>query len=207
MYPWYQSWLLWLIVVVAISMLLAILVIRVWLRNTAERRHTLNILRNIADRLLREVVLPDGVGGYVGVDVLLLRDQQLHLLLLRHAEGAIFAGDKMDQWSVVGKRRFVFHNPLPALQDRVIALRAIVPEFSIVPRVLFTGKCYFPKGCPENVALFDELTAPLWRRKKTAAILDARLEAAWTRLRETAGIPSGRETRPLSAPLSGAQVT
>lgn len=198
----YENWLLWLIAAVAICLLTAVVIVMIWLRATAARRHTLGTLRNIADRLLRDVVLPDGVGGHVGVDVLLLRDNRLYLLLLRHADGAIFAGDKMDQWSVVGRRRFVFRNPLHALQDRAIALRVLTPEFEVVPRVLFTGHGHFPKGCPENADLFEEFARSLRRKNKPTVTLDAKLEAAWTRLCEAAGVPLGKETPPLSAPLS-----
>ncbi|MBU6420998.1 MAG: hypothetical protein KGL98_07610 [Gammaproteobacteria bacterium] len=200
MHLWYENWLLWLIVAVVICVLVAVVVAMIRLRVTAARRHTLGTLRNIADRLLRDVVLPDGVGGHVGVDVLLLRDNQLYLLLLRHADGAIFAGDKMDQWSVVGRRRFVFHNPLHALQDRAIALRALVPEFSIMPQVLFTGRGHFPKGCPAKVALFEEFAGPLRRKKKPKVMLDAKLEAAWTRLREAAGVPADKEVPAVKSP-------
>lgn len=207
MHPWYENWLLWLSVAIAICILAVAIAMFIWLRLTAARRHTLGALRNIADRLLREVVLPDGVGGHVGVDVLLLRDKQLYLLLLRHADGAIFAGDKMDQWSAVGRRRFVFHNPLHALQDRSIALRALVPEFNVVACVLFTGKCHFPKGCPANVALFADFIGPLRRKKKPRLILDSQLETAWTRLREAAGVPAGEETPAAGLGLSGTPAT
>ena len=207
MHLWYENWLLWLIVAIAICLLISAIAILFWLRFTAVRRHTLATLRNIADRLLRDVVLPDGIGGHIGIDVLLLRDNRLYLLLLRHADGAIFAGGKLDQWSVVGRRRFVFRNPLHALQDRAIALRALMPEFDVVPRVLFTGHGRFPKGCPENTQLFEEFVRPLRRKEKNTVVLDARLEAAWTRLREAAGVPPGRETSPLSASLSDAAAT
>ena len=196
MHLWYESWLLWLIMAIAICLLTSAFVFLIWLRFTAARRHTLGTLRNIADRLLRDVVLPDGVGGHIGIDVLLVRDNRLYLLLLRHADGAIFAGDKMDQWSVVGRQRFVFGNPLHALQDRAIAVRALLPEFEVVPRVLFTGRGHFPKGCPGNAQLFEEFARPLRRMKKDTAVLDTRLESAWTRLREAAGVPPGKETPP-----------
>jgi hypothetical protein len=206
MHPWYENWLLWLIIAIAICLLASATAVLIWLRFTATRRRTLGALRNIADRLLRDVVLPDGVGGHIGIGALLLRDNRLYLLLLRHADGAIFAGDKMDQWSVVGRQRFVFRNPLHALQDCTIAVRALAPEFAVVPRVLFTGHGHFPKGRPENVELFEEFVRPLRRKKKNTVALDTRLDAAWTRLCDAAGVPPGRET-PLSAPLSDAAAT
>ncbi len=193
MHLWYVSWLLWLAVAVLACLLAAVIAIFIWLRFTAARRNMLGALRNIADRLMRDVVLPDGVGGHIGVDALLLRDGKLYLLLLRHADGAVFAGSKMDQWSAVGRRRFVFRNPLHALQDRSIALRALAPELNIVQRVLFTGKCHFPKGCPAEAELFEDFIRPLWRKIKPAVTLDTGLEAAWTKLCAAAGVHAGEE--------------
>ena len=207
MHLWYENWLLWVIVAVIVCLMAAASAILVWLRFTATRRHTLSTLRNIADRLLRDVVLPDGVGGHIGIDALLLRDNQLYLLLLRHADGAIFAGDKMDQWSVVGRRRFVFRNPLHALQDRTIALHALAPEFTVVPRVLFTGHGHFPKGCPDNVELFEVFAKPLWRKKKPVVLVDAQMEAAWARLRNAAGVPIGKEAPPVRSTSADAPAT
>lgn len=194
MHPWYASWLLWLAVAVLACLLAAVIALFIWLRLTAARRNMLGTLRNIADRLMRDVVLPDGVGSHIGVDALLLRDGKLYLLLLRHADGAVFAGSKMDQWSAVGRRRFVFRNPLHALQDRSIALRALTPELDIVPRVLFTGKCHFPKGCPAEVQLFDDFARPLRRKKKPAVALDAKLKAAWTKLCTAAGVHADEDS-------------
>ncbi|MDE2070118.1 MAG: hypothetical protein KGJ04_02485 [Gammaproteobacteria bacterium] len=193
MHPWYASWLLWLAIAVLACLLAAVIALFIRLRLTAARRNMLGTLRNIADRLMRDVVLPDSVGGRIGVDALLLRDGKLYLLLLRHADGAVFAGSKMDQWSAVGRRRFVFRNPLHALQDRSIALRALTPELNIVPRVLFTGKCHFPKGCPPEVELFEGFARPLRRKKKPAVALDAKLKAAWTKLCTAAGVHADEE--------------
>lgn len=193
MHPWYASWLLWPAVAVLACLLAAVIAIFIWLRLTAARRNMLGTLRNAADRLMRDVVLPDGVGGHIGVDALLLRDGKLYLLLLRHADGAVFAGSKMEQWSAVGRRRFVFRNPLHALQDRAIALRALAPELNIVPRVLFTGKCHFPKGCPTEVELFEDFARPLRRKKKPAVVLDTEIEAAWTKLCAAAGVHADEE--------------
>jgi hypothetical protein len=157
-------------------------------------------LRNVADRLLRNVVLPDGVGGHIGVDVLLLRDNRLYVLAMLHAEGAIFGGDKMDQWTIMGRhKRFIFRNPLHLMQDRMLALRALVPELTLVPRIVFTGHGHFPKGRPEDVELLTEFAAPLRRpRKFKAPALEPKLEEIWTRLREAAGVPSGQEVPALS---------
>ena len=187
----------------------ALIALSVWLRLTSTRRRTLSTLRNIADRLLRDVVLPDGVGGHIAVDALLLRDGQLYVLSLFNVEGAIFGGEQMDQWIAMSPhRRFSFRNPLHLMQDRVLALRALAPELTIAPRILFTGRGHFPKGRPKGVEKLVEFAQPLHRQKQALPpVLDAQLEAIWTRLRETAGVPPGKEIPEFSARLSGAAET
>ncbi|HVC28131.1 MAG TPA: NERD domain-containing protein [Gammaproteobacteria bacterium] len=200
MHRWYDDSWLWLLVTLAGLSIAALIVLFIWLRQTASRRHTLAILRNISDRLLYHIVLPDGVGGQIGIDALVLRDGKLYLLMLRDAEGAIFGAEKMDQWAAISSyRRFSFRNPLYVMQDQVLALRALVPEIQIEPRIIFTRHARFPKGRPEMVELLEEFAKPLRRPKKTPVPeLDARSETMWTHLRNTSGVPTGKETLTLS---------
>lgn len=206
---WYHSWLLWLLAGVAVCLMAALVGFFVWRRMTAARRQTLATLRNIADRLLRNVVLPDGVGGHVAADAIMLRDSRLYVLAIHDVEGAIFGSEKMDQWTTMGRhQRFTFRNPLRLMHDRVLALHTLVPELTIVPRILFTARGHFPKGRPGGVELLEEFAAPLRRPKKTAPpLLDARLEAVWTRLRDMAGVPPGKEVPEFGAKLSDAAGT
>lgn len=184
-------------------------VIPAWLQSVLVHRRTRKLLRNVADRLMRDVLLPDGVGGQVSVDALLLRDSRLYLLHILHVNGAIFAGDKMDRWTVIGKReRLNFRNPLHRLQDQVFALRTLVPELALEPRVLFIGHAYFPKGRPDGVQLFEEFVQPLRRRgKRKPLVLPANLEAAWMRLCAAAGVLPGKETPVFTARLPDTPTT
>lgn len=194
-----ESW-FWLLVVLAVAMTAGLVALFIWRHLTASHRHTLATLRNISDRLLYDVVLPDGVGGHIGVDALILRGNKLYVLMLRDAEGAIFGAEKMDQWTAISHhRRFNFRNPIYLMQDQTLALRALVPELTIEPRIVFTRHARFPKGRPDGVELLEEFAKPLRRPKKVLpAELDAKLEITWTHLREAAGVPLGKETLLLS---------
>lgn len=191
----YDSW-FWLLVAAAAILIAGLIALFMWRRLTASRRHTLSTLRHIADRFLHHIVLPDGVGGHIAIDALVLRDRKLYLLMLRDAEGAIFGAEKMDQWAAISHdRRYSFRNPMYGIHDQVMALRALVPEIEIVPRIIFTRRASFPKGRPDAVELLEEFAKPLRRPKKTPAPeLDERLETLWTHLRNTAGVPAGKET-------------
>jgi hypothetical protein len=70
----------------------------------------------------------------------------------------IFAGEKMEQWSVFGpKRHFTFTNPLPMLYDRMAAVRHLAGEVPVEGRIVFSMRGDFPKGRPEVVLRLDAL--------------------------------------------------
>ena len=196
MHRWLDEMWLWLSMSVTAVVLAMLAAFIIWRRMSSGQRRIFAIFRNISDRWLHHVVLPDGVGGQIAIDVLLLRDSKLYLLMLRDADGAIFGAEKMDLWTSIGRhRRFNFRNPMYLLQDQVLALRALAPELIIVPRVIFTRHARFPKGRPECVELLEEFAKLLRRTKKIPIpVLEAQLEIIWTQLCETAGVPLGKET-------------
>jgi hypothetical protein len=171
--------------------------IAVWLRVTSVRRGVTRTLHNIADRLIRDVTIPDGIGGFVAVDAILLRGRKLYVLDIRDVEGAIFGAEKMDIWTAMGRRRrYQFNNPIRPMHDRVTAVRELVPELESVPRILFTSRGHFPKGRPDGVQLLEEFAQPLLRDRKAAAaaVLDAGAEAAWLKLCEAAQVLPDKAT-------------
>lgn len=185
--PWlqaYGNWYVWAAAVGGLALLAALGGWALRRRWTAPSRQIQRTLENIADRLLRHVLLPDGMGGYVAVDALLLRDGRLYVLDIRDLEGAIFAGEKLDVWTAIGSgRRFTFNNPLRAMPERSAALRVLAPELPLEFRILFTGGSHFPKGRPPGVELLEEFAAPL-RRDPKACVPDlaAPVRAAWERV-------------------------
>lgn len=199
-HAWYDSWLLWTLSGAAALLLLMTAAGLVVLRITAMRREVTRTLQTIADRLIRDVVVPDGVGGFVPVDALVLRDRKLYVLDIRDVEGAVFGSEKMDTWTAMGKRsRYQFNNPLRPMHDRVAAVKYLVPGIEVQPRILFTSRGHFPKGRPDGVQLLEEFAQPLLRAKPRKSVeLDAATQDLWTRLCEAANVPPGHE-RPLAA--------
>lgn len=209
MNPWYEASWLWLVVMGVAGLGSLAIVWIVWRHRTSPRNQMLATLRNISDRLLRNVMLPDSLGGHIGADAVMLRDGRIYVLSIHDADGAIFGGEKMDRWTAIGRhRRDTFRNPLRIMQERVAAVQALVPEFTIAPRVLFTARGHFPKGRPEGVELLEEFAAPLRRRKSMAPVaLDPEREGAWIRLQQAAGVPAGKElpsTDALGSAIPGA---
>lgn len=197
-HAWYDSWLLWTLSGAMALVLLVIAAGLVMLRLTAVRRDVTRTLRVISDRLIRDVVVPDGVGGFVPVDALVLRDRRLYVLDIRDVEGAVFGSEKMDIWTAMGKRRrYQFNNPLRPMHDRMAAVKYLVPGIDVQPRILFTSRGHFPKGRPDGVQLLEEFAQPLLRaRPKSPVELDAATQETWDMICEAANVPPGRE-RPL----------
>ncbi len=104
--------------------------------------------------------IPDGAGGEIHIDRLVMTPFGLVLVDTKDMHGAVFAGDRMNEWTVTFEgRRLVFENPIPQLQERAAALALLARNVPIEARVLFTDGATFPKGHPEQVATVTEFLA------------------------------------------------
>src|SRR5512135_3531805 len=111
---------LWLWIVFAVAALTALgYFVRQKVRMHRARKAIDNVISSVAYDELRNVLLPTGTGDQIHVNYLLLTQKGLLALDLFDVHGMIFAGEKMEQWSVFGpKRHFMISNPLPMLYDR-----------------------------------------------------------------------------------------
>ena len=111
-------------------------------------------LEAVAIDRLQNVLVPDGMGGHIQVEHLLLTGQGLVVIDAKAFVGTIFASERMAEWTVIGKQgRFTFPNPLGTLYDRVAALRQLVRDVPVAGHVLFAGGADFTKGRPRDVLL------------------------------------------------------
>ena len=145
----YWIWLGAALVVVAVG---AFFASRAW-----RRRHGPLVERALGDVAidrLRDVLLPNGMGGQIQVEHLLLTGNGLVVIDVKAFEGTIFASDRMAEWTVISSSgRFTFPNPLGTLYDRVAALRQLVRDVPVVGVVLFAAGADFSKGRPKDVLL------------------------------------------------------
>ena len=130
---------------------------------------------------LDNVILDDGMGGQKVVEHILLTPEGLLLLLPRHCDGALFGSEKIDNWTQMpgSGKSFHFENPLHQLEDLLATLRYHLPGIPLQGRVLFSGRCRFPKGRPERLLLIDELAGQEGRVDQ--AVLPV-IEEAWQKL-------------------------
>jgi hypothetical protein len=151
----------------------------------ARRRALLARLGRVAFEAVHQVLVPDGMGGFIHIDHLLLTQRGVLVLDTRRVAGLIFGGDQMSDWTVMGRgRRYTFDNPQPALYDRIAAVKALVGDLPVEGRLLFSNVGKFTKGIPKWVLMLDgiEVEFPVVDRGMQAAPAFGQFTQAWSRL-------------------------
>ena len=147
------------IAIVAVLTLGAIAGFRRW-RHIRARRQLVKTVESIALAALRDIVLPDGSGGHLHLDFLLMTGRGLLVIDLRDVAGVVFGGEHMHEWTVMsGIARSTFMNPLESLYDRVAAVRQLAGDVPVEGRIVFTERARFPKGRPPKVTQLAALAA------------------------------------------------
>ncbi|MFT3904978.1 MAG: nuclease-related domain-containing protein [Steroidobacteraceae bacterium] len=172
----------------AAGALVVALALAAW-RWFARRHARQKLIASITDcgfENLREVLLPDGQGGWLHFDFLLLTARGVVVVDLRDVAGNIFGGDQMTEWTVMHRaRRYTFQNPQSGLYDRLAAVRAIASDLPVEGLVLFTNRGRFPKGLPRYTRMLESLASeyPVLDRGAVASTLE-RWKPSWRKLVE-----------------------
>ena len=156
-------------------------------RQRRARRLMLAAVTGGAFDFLHNVALPDGQGGSLHFDFLLLTARGCVILDMRTVIGHIFGGDQMTEWTVMHRgTRSTFTNPQTSLYDRLACVRAIVAQLPVEGRVVFSPKGQFPKGLPRFTLMLASVAAefPPAERERVRALPEA-WRGDWERLRET----------------------
>jgi hypothetical protein len=158
----------WLLPVSAVVLLLlAWLVYRFVRGRGGDFEHALSAIS--FDRV-EGLVIPSADEGEILVDYLLLTSQGLLILDVKDVQGAVFGGDKLQDWTVINDdRRYTFSNPQPALYDRIAAVRQIVRQVPVSGRILFLDGAQFTKGIPGLVSNLAQLVSEFGEADKKAA--------------------------------------
>jgi hypothetical protein len=163
-----------------------LLVVLVWIWRKRRRQPSIaDALAAVAVDHLEDIVVPDGLGGEIHLEHLLLTSNGILVVNVKNYEGAIFAGERMDQWTAIGSvGRSTFQNPLPNLHDRVHAVRQLVRDVDVRGLVIFPSTADFSKGRPDEVMLPDDLRTAY--AKPDQSDLGRRIEAFgphWDKIR------------------------
>jgi hypothetical protein len=176
-----------LIAAITGSIMLAAMLVsmwRVWRRRHA-RAKLQQTIRKLGLDAVQDALVPDGMGGWLHIDFMLLTPNGVLLVELHDIAGNVFGGDQMTLWTVIdGPRRSTFGNPQGPMYDRVAAVKALTNELQVQGRLVFGRRARFPKGLPRWTTTFDSLRAefPLLDSKTRTDLL-AQSRDEWTALR------------------------
>lgn len=147
------------ITVLALLVLGGVIGIRYWRRRRL-RRQVVDAVESVGVAALRDVMLPDGNGGFLHLDFLLLTGRGLLVVDLRDMAGVVFGGEHMNEWTVMnGIARTTFLNPLESLYDRIAAVRLLAGDVPVEGHIVFTERSRFPKGRPPRVMQLGSLAS------------------------------------------------
>mgnify|MGYP000226172548 CR=1 FL=1 len=129
-----------------------------WYRQVRSRRALVHAITSVGIDYVSDVLVPDGMGGVFHVDFLVLTARGIVVIDLRDVQGNVFAGDQMNEWTVMdGPRRLTFVNPQSALYDRIAAVKALAEDAPVEGRIVFTRRATFPKGLPKWTLTIDSM--------------------------------------------------
>jgi hypothetical protein len=151
----------------------------------ARRKSLLARLERVALAAAHQILVPDGMGGFIHIDHILLTPRGILVLDTRRVTGLIFGGDQMSDWTVMGRgHRYTFDNPQPALYDRIAAVKALVGDVPVEGRLLFSNVGKFTKGIPKWVVMLDgiEMEFPVVDRSRDAFSNSEQHADTWSRL-------------------------
>jgi len=158
--------------------------LRAYQRRT-RRKALLARLKRVAFETAHQVLVPDGMGGFIHIDHLLLTPRGVLVLDTRRVAGLIFGGDQMSDWTVMGRgHRYTFDNPQPSLYDRIAAVKALMGEVPVEGRLLFSNAGKFTKGIPKWVVMLDgiEVEFPVVDQGSKSSAAHAQAAQAWAQL-------------------------
>lgn len=147
---------LWLVIAVTLVGLLWFA--RPYVLSRRDRQRRLQRLASLSVEYLANVAIPDGSGGSLHVDYLLLTPRGVVLLDFWDVVGNVFASDAMTDWTVTRpSSRHTFPNPQATLYDRLASLRVILGDVPVEGRIVFSDTAVFPKGMPRFTLLESQL--------------------------------------------------
>jgi len=168
----------------ALALIVLLLLLWRWYRRRRAAAALLATVTGGAFEYLRDVLVPDGQGGSLHVDFLLLTARGCIVIDMRNIAGNIFGGDQMTEWTVMHReQRYTFANPQTGLYDRIAVVRALIAELPVEGRVVFAPRGRFPKGLPRYTLMLGSLGSefPPAEREQSGAVPEA-WRSDWARL-------------------------
>jgi len=151
------------------------------LRYWREGLQITRVVKRLGARVLRNVHLPDGLGGRIGIDFLVLAIDAILVIDVKRYDGLIYGSERIDEWTQsIHRRSYKFPNPDIWLQQQIGAVRMTVPGIPVRGLHLFTDSAVFPKDKPSNVLLAKD--PPGGARRPRLNDIPEELQTAWIQL-------------------------
>lgn len=172
----------WFVLLILTLLLLALMFLMPSMLDVLRARKHFGLFKRISNDSMHEVFVPDGVGGDIYIDHLLLMPDQIVVFNEKPYSGKIFGDANVDQWTQsVRQRSFRFVNPLVELQSQIMAINALAGERCANGYLVFSDDSEFPWGKPESVCLRKELTEVF---KHNQHSIHSTFDGAWAKLRQ-----------------------
>jgi len=154
---------------------------RTRLKNWRQERLIRKVIRRLGVRSMKNIRLPDGMGGEVTIEYLLLGRDAILVIGVMRVEGLGFGSPHIDQWTqVINRRSYKFDNPDQSLQHQVSAVRLIAPDVKVNGWHLFGHSAKFRRGKPDNVLQPSDIKSLPARPRRDD--ISKPLRAAWKQL-------------------------
>ena len=156
--------------------------LRIPLRSWQEKRRIRRAVKRLGARVMRDVNLPDGMGGAINIDYLVLAADAIRVIGVKRYDGMIFGSANTDEWTqTLNSRSYRFPNPDIYLAQQISAIRSIAARVPVKGLHLFTDTAMFPWDKPDNVLQTKDLLGRNMSRPRPKDI-PADLGSAWVQL-------------------------
>ena len=147
----------------ALSSLLATALLGLYAWRRYVKRHPVaGLLQGLGALYVRNLIVPDGVGGTIQTDFLVLLRGGVLVLDVKNYRGVLFGSENAPLWSqMIKSRSYKFANPLPENIFRVQSVQQLLPGVPVSGRVVFTREAQFPRDMPAGVSMLDTLVEDL----------------------------------------------
>lgn len=170
------------IIIIAILGFLLIVTAIIWaikMRKLSSEFQMQSILKPYIRDEVKQIIIPDGIGGLLEIEHLILLDQGLFLVETYPMAGNLYGADTIDQWTqIIDGRSYKFANPLRRIRTSRQALISLAPDVPVFCRVIFNSDSIFPKGKPDEVSVLESLENDMLM-VKNEKIITQQAQQAW----------------------------
>jgi len=172
----------YLLLIVALLTVIILILLVINNRKESTSRQMAAILKPYTQDEIKHIIIPDGIGGLLEIEHLILMEHGLLLIETYPMSGNMFGADTIDQWTqLIDGRSYKFANPLRRIRTSRQALMVLAPNIPIFCRVVFNADSLFPKGKPEEVSVLSSLSDDLLKIQSSAVKMD-QSSPVWQRI-------------------------